>query len=102
MSTIVFSSGHFNQSTPGLESYFYPGYCLEKVETIGREAYFHLRPIGPALCPRCGNKCEKVHETRMRRVREAPTRASPESTSTYRRDAYVALAAVGLMSPSPG
>ena len=59
------------QPTPG-ESYFnlrFAGYVLDAWGEQGGRAVFKLKPASDrAVCPDCGRLCDKIHDTRVRRV----------------------------------
>ena len=59
-------------NSPGMEDLFYPGYALAEREARPDGLHLTLRPARMAVCPRCGASCGKIHETRMRVVRDAP------------------------------
>lgn len=59
---------------PGLlETLLYPGYAVKDITRVPEGGLeLHLEPVGLAVCPRCGKPSPKLHETRRRRIREAP------------------------------
>ena len=59
-------------NSPGMEDLLYPGYALAEREARPDGLHLTLRPARMAVCPRCGAPCGKIHETRMRVVRDAP------------------------------
>lgn len=55
------------------ETTFYPGYIVTAIVNAPRKGLLiRLKPLGHAVCPRCGSTCSSVHQSRERRLREAP------------------------------
>jgi transposase len=52
------------------------GYRLERVEWPegeGRTLSLYLKPVGKIMhCEQCGARCQQIHETTVRRVRDLP------------------------------
>ncbi|WP_310669594.1 helix-turn-helix domain-containing protein, partial [Burkholderia multivorans] len=52
------------------------GYRLERVEWPegeGRTLSLYLKPVGKIMyCEQCGARCQRIHETTVRRVRDLP------------------------------
>ncbi|PAK04127.1 transposase family protein, partial [Burkholderia ubonensis] len=52
------------------------GYRLERVEWPegeGRTLSLYLKPVSKAMyCEQCGARCQQIHETTVRRVRDLP------------------------------
>ena len=52
------------------------GYRLERVDWLeggGGTVSMHLKPVGKIIyCEQCGTRCQSVHETTVRCVRDLP------------------------------
>lgn len=59
---------------PGkLEALLYPDYVVTEITAAPEGGLeLHLQPTALPICPRCGKPSLKLHETRHRRIREAP------------------------------
>lgn len=55
-----------------LNGIFFPGYTVVAAGRPANSLILKLEPTGPAVCPKCGSLCEKMHDTRCRLVRDVP------------------------------
>lgn len=55
-----------------LNRIFFPGYTVVASVRTRESLTLKLEATEPAICPRCGEPCTKIHDTRCRLVRDAP------------------------------
>ena len=55
-----------------LNQIFFPGYTVVASVRTRESLTLKLEATGPAICPKCGEPCTKIHDTRDRLVRDAP------------------------------
>lgn len=55
-----------------LNQIFFPGYAVVASVRNQESLTLKLEATEPAICPKCGEPCTKIHDTRHRLVRDAP------------------------------
>lgn len=55
-----------------LNKIFFPGYTVVACVRTRESLTLKLETTEPAICPKCGESCIKIHDTRYRLIRDAP------------------------------
>lgn len=55
-----------------LNQIFFPGYTVVACVRTRESLTLKLETTEPAICPKCGEPCSKIHDTRYRLIRDAP------------------------------
>ena len=55
-----------------LNQIFFPGYAVVASDRTRESLTLKLEATEPAICPKCGEPCTKIHDTRPRLIRDAP------------------------------
>lgn len=55
-----------------LNRIFFPGYVVVASNRTRESLTLKLEAAEPAICPKCGEPCSKIHDTRYRLIRDAP------------------------------
>ena len=55
-----------------LNQIFFPGYTVVACVRTRESLTLKLETTEPAICPKCGESCIKIHDTRYRLIRDAP------------------------------
>lgn len=61
-----------NLAPCNLNQIFFPGYTVVASVRTQEGLTLKLEAMEPAICPKCGEPCTKLHDTRYRLVRDAP------------------------------
>lgn len=82
-----------------LNQIFFPGYAVVASDRTRESLTLKLEATEPAICPKCGEPCTKIHDTRPRLIRDAPFPASRWSGSLCRFGEFGA--SVGVVARKP-
>ncbi len=66
-----------------LNKIFFPGYTVVACVRTRESLSLKLETTELAICPKCGESCIKIHDTRYRLIRDAPFAALSRSNSRH-------------------